>query len=186
MNSVNYVDSDMTKTVVALGATTPIMLAETKEVMELLSNDDRIDAGATDDHGRTVLHYVCVSSCKFATEEQIVDTIGMLLRSPKIHYAKTLSGKTPLHFCYDKEKRIEEILEVAVERNIDVNEVDGDDRTLAHFAFGYGWGRRCPSDYLEPTCRKKEDILPPEEPINLLNPSDKLYSHVLDEKLLKC
>ena len=31
MNSVNYVDSDMTKTVVALGATTPIMLAGSNE-----------------------------------------------------------------------------------------------------------------------------------------------------------
>ena len=28
--------------------TTPIMFAETKEVMELLLNDDRIDAGATE------------------------------------------------------------------------------------------------------------------------------------------
>ena len=139
--------------------TTPIMIAKTKEVMELLLNDDRIDAGATDDYGRTVLHHVCVPFRKIPTEEQIADTVGMLLRSPKIHYAKTLSGKTPLHYCRDKEKRIEEILKVAVERNIDVNEVDGDDRTLAHFAFGYGWGRRCHSDYLEPTCRKKEDIL---------------------------
>ena len=138
--------------------TTPIMFAKTKEVMELLLNDDRIDAGATDNGGRTVLHYVC-GLRKIPTEEQIVDTIGLLLGSPKIHYAKSLSGRTPLHYCYDKEKRIEEILKVAVERNIDVNEVDGDDRTLAHFAFGYGWGSRCHSDYLEPTCRKKEDIL---------------------------
>ena len=141
--------------------TTPIMIAKTKEVMELLLNDDRIDAGATNDQGDTVLHYVnYVADGNYReTEEQIVDTIGMLLRSPKIHYAKSLYRKTPLHYCYDKEKRIEEILKVAVERNIDVNEVDGDDRTLAHLAFGYGWGSRCHSDYLEPTCHKKEDIL---------------------------
>ena len=127
---------------------TPMMYGRTKMVMQLLLNDHRIDAGATDDTTRrTALHHVCRSYyvgpivldehiIKF--EEQILDTISLMLKSSKIHLTKDAYGNTPLHytlFFEGYERRAELILKMALERCIDVNPVNNRGQTPAHRAF---------------------------------------------------
>ena len=142
---------------------TPLMRVASKDVMKLLLSDDRIDATVIDAEGCNVLHHICkntrgngnldfkphMGKFKEITEEQITDTIILLLQSPKIPYTRDIiSGFTPLHHaCYTQhqnEQRIEAMLKVLLEKSIDVNEVDFDGDTAAHIAFGlaFGFGTR--------------------------------------------
>ena len=142
---------------------TPLMRVASKDVMKLLLSDDRIDATVIDAEGCNVLHHICkntrgngnldlkpyMGEFKEITEEQITDTIVLLLQSPKIPYTRDIiSGFTPLHHaCYTQhqnEQRIEAMLKVLLEKSIDVNEVDFDGDTAVHIAFGlaFGFGTR--------------------------------------------
>ena len=138
------------------GDTPPIMYAcKSKDVMQLLLSDARIDAKATDDEGHNVLHHIChmgidrrivlggvqINKPNPQEEDHVTDITILLLQSSKVPYIKDTSrGMSPLHHAcdnHDKGLRIKAILEFIMEReSIDVNEEDDAGRTAAHVAFG--------------------------------------------------
>ena len=128
----------------------PIFNAVTKEVMQLLLSDDRIDATITDWDGHNVLHNICHlldsrSKCIVQKEDQLADVTVLLLNSSKVPYIKDASrGWTPLHHACTswrhfliENNRMQVILQFIMEgKSIDVNEADDDNgRTAAHTAF---------------------------------------------------
>ena len=128
----------------------PIFNAVTKEVMQLLLSDDRIDATITDWDGHNVLHNICHlldsrSKCIVQKEDQLADVTVLLLNSSKVPYIKDASrGWTPLHHACTswrhfliENNRMQVILQFIMEgKSIDVNEADDDNgRTAAHTVF---------------------------------------------------
>ena len=90
-----------------------------------------------------MLHILC-RECGNYSEEYIIDLIEMLMQSSKVPYIKDegVRGWTPLHFAchWQTKERMEVILKVAVEQNIDVNEEeDIFGSTAAHMAFEKGF-----------------------------------------------
>ena len=121
---------------------TPIMEVVTKDVMQLLLDDHRIDSTIIDREGCNVLHHVCKNNFlnieDEVTEEQISDTITLLLQSSKILFTRDTSIRsTPLHHaCFqERPERTEAILKFCQEKNINVNEEDFRGMTAVHIAF---------------------------------------------------
>lgn len=116
---------------------TPLLYARKKNVLQLLLSDDRIDATASDEEGN-ILHRVCASRAP-----GFVDSMAMLVQSPKIQFTRNERGDTPLHCAFQiwGNQSIEELLlKFASERNVDVNQGDEDGDTAAHLAFSNGFG----------------------------------------------
>jgi len=123
---------------------TPLLYAKSKAVLQLLLNNHRINAAAIDNIGYNILHYVCDYNGSGCTQEEIVDAIGLLLQSSQIPFIKdeTPDEFTPLHLALEMNedsKKVEAILKVALECNIDVNVEDHYGRTPAHVAFENGF-----------------------------------------------
>ena len=123
---------------------TPFMFTKTKEVAELLLSDERIDVNATDNHGGTILDIICGKDDRhypeethYFSEEQIVETLDLLLHSPRIDYPKN-RGLCPLHFAcmMGHERRVEVFLKFAEEKGIDIiNQKNEWGQTPLHYAF---------------------------------------------------
>ena len=123
---------------------TPFMYTKTKEVAELLLSDERIDVNATDNHGGTILDIICGKDDRhypeethYFSEEQIVETLDLLLHSPRIDYPKN-RGLCPLHFAcmMGHERRVEVFLKFAEEKGIDIiNQKNEWGQTPLHYAF---------------------------------------------------
>ena len=123
---------------------TPLMYAKSKNVLELLLRDDRIDAAAIDNIGYTVLHFVCDYNGSGCSQEEIANTITLLLQSSQIPFIKdeTPDEFTPLHLALEINndfRKVEAILRLALKYNIDVNVEDHYGRTPAHIAFENGF-----------------------------------------------
>ena len=125
---------------------TPLLYARDKNVLQLLLNDDRIDARAADEEG-DILHRLCVYRAPRSSErsdQEFVDSLAMLLQSPKIQFTLNWhQGSTPLHMAFQlwgNQARAELLLKFTSERNLDVNEGDVYGDTAAHIAFSNGFG----------------------------------------------
>ena len=132
---------------------TPIMYPRSKDVMQLLLNDERIDATATDNDGYNVLHHICQAlvddgnrmfipalAVEPEKEDQVGDTTILLLQSSKVPYIKDIRGMTPLHHVCDNHtqngQRMVAVLDFIMKKeSIDVNEEDNAGRTAAHIVF---------------------------------------------------
>ena len=112
---------------------TVLMVVESKEVLEVLLNDDRINANERNASLQTALIDIFCSNKSY--EMGFIQTI---LQSPKVDLTLSdYSGYTALHYaCADKDpEMVEAYLKEAIKRDIDVNVRSHNGHTAASLAF---------------------------------------------------
>ena len=124
------------------GRGTPFMYARSKDVLELLLNDDRIDVNAINEDGETKLSSTFDYNSKRYYGERYLEVIDCLLSSPRIdvNFSGGLFRQTTLlqRACENRfHEGAEAVLKVAKKRGIDVNQRDANGLSAAHFAFAY-------------------------------------------------
>ena len=121
------------------GGMTPFMLTNSKEILELLLNDQRIDVNATDTIGFTALLWLYNGPGSRYTQELILELATFLLESPRID--PNVGDTSLLHIASNVDEA-EVFFKAAMKRRtIDVNRRDVfDGVTPAHHAFGFSVG----------------------------------------------
>ena len=112
---------------------TPFMMSYSKDVLQLLLEDQRIDVNAMDDIGYTALLWLY--NGPGISDELVLELVEFLLQSPRIDI-NTVGYQSILHIAGNANEA-EVVFKAATKRYIDANRRDPNGRTPAHYAFGY-------------------------------------------------
>ena len=118
---------------------TPFMMSHSKDVLQLLLDDRRIDVNAVDNINYSALLWLY--NGPGISDELILELVEFLLQSPRIDtYTVGVHHKSILHIAGEANEA-EVVFKAATERfDIDVNRRDYEGLTPAHYAFGYEIG----------------------------------------------